>query len=103
MSNGDPDFCVMAEYASMLTVLELANGTSRVPEKRVGLLLEARKQIKERGIPDEPGAKAAVTAVREAVLDLISRALERVASADPLGHVWITVGQMSRDWHIKHP
>jgi len=103
MSNGDPDFWVMAEYSSMLTVLEFANRENEFTQNGVALLEEAREKIRERGISDKPRVKVAVTAVREVVLGIISRALEPPLSADPLGDVWITVGQIARDWHIKHP
>jgi len=66
-------------------------------QDRVALLKAAREQIQERGIPDEPRVKAAVTAVREAALDIISKALQLPVSADPLGSAWTAVAKRARD------
>ena len=103
MSNGEPALWVHAEYVFMLNVLESADQIGKSVHKRVVLLVAAREQIRERKIPDEPGAKVAVTAEREAVLGIISRALEPPLSADPLGDVLTIARQRALDWPERNP
>ena len=103
MSNGDPTFWMRSEYSFVVNVLESADRMGELAWNRVALLQAAREQIQERGIPDEPRAKTAVTAEREAILGIISRALALPASADPLDHVLTTVRQRARDWAERNP
>ena len=103
MSNGDAVSSVRAEYVFMLNVLQIAYEASEPAQKRMALLQAARKEIRDHEIPDEPRAKTAVTAEREAILGIISRALALPASADPLDHVLTTVRQRARDWAERNP
>jgi len=103
MTNGSPAFWVRAEYAFMQNVLETADQLGGPEQKRLALLQAAEKQIRERGIPDEPHARAAVTAERETALSIISRALNLPTSTDPLGRALDVVSQKARDWAERNP